>query len=70
MYVDLVSQATGKPHDFYFVFLSKKDFQTRVFKASEGMLDRGRAMYKEAIERLKEAESTGVYFENKIQELR
>ena len=70
LYVDLVTKQTGKPHDFYFVFLSKKDFQTRIFKASEGMLERGRAMYKEAIERLKEAEKTGVYFENKIMELR
>jgi exodeoxyribonuclease VIII len=70
LYVDLVSQATGKPHDFYFVFISKKDFQTRIFKASDGMLERGRAMYREAIEKLKEAEKSGVYFENKIQELR
>jgi exodeoxyribonuclease VIII len=70
LYVDLATEITGKPHDFYFVFLSKKDFQTRIFKASEGMLERGRAMYKEAIERLKEAEKTGIYFENKIQELR
>ena len=70
LYVDLVSQETGKPHDFYFIFISKKNFETKIFKASEDMLERGRVKYLKAIEILKEAESTGVYFENKIQELR
>lgn len=70
LYVDLVSQETGKPHDFYFIFISKKNYETKIFKASEEMLERGRKSYKKAIKLLKEAEKTGIFFENKIEELR
>lgn len=69
LYVDLVTQVTGKSHDFYFVFSSKKDGECRIFKASEAMLERGRKEYKEAIRLLKEAEATNIYFQNKIEEL-
>jgi len=70
LYCDLATQVTGLKHDFYFIFVSKKDYGTRIFKASEAMLERGRKTYREAIRRLKIAEETGVYFENKIEELR
>ena len=70
LYADLATQETGQKHDFYFMFLSKKDYACRIFKASETMLERGRKKYLEAIEVLKEAEKTGIYFSNKIQELR
>lgn len=70
LYVDLVTQVTGKPHDFYFVFMSKSGSkECKIFKASEDFLQRGREDYLKAIELLKEAEATGVYFENKIEEL-
>lgn len=70
LYSDLAEQETGKPHDFYFIFISKKDHVTKIFKASEEMLQRGRDKYLLAIETLKECEVSGIYFENKIQELR
>jgi hypothetical protein len=70
LYVDLVSQQTKKQHDFYFIFISKKTCETKIFKASEEMLERGRVKYLKAIEILKVAEKTGVYFENTIEELR
>jgi hypothetical protein len=70
LYVDLAEKETGIKHDFYFIFMSKKDLGCKIFKASEAMLERGRKTYKKAIAVLKEAERTGVYFENKIQELR
>jgi hypothetical protein len=69
LYVDLVTAATGKPHDFYFCFLSKKDGACRLFKASEQMLEKGREEYKKAISGLKQARKTGIYFENVIEEL-
>lgn len=69
LYVDLVTQVTGKPHDFYFCFLSKKDGACRLFKASKQMLEKGREEYKKAIAGLKEARKTEIYFENKIEEL-
>jgi hypothetical protein len=70
LYVDMAEKYTGKKHDFYFCFISKKDFATRIFKASENMLRRGRGKYQEAIKMLKEAESTGTYYKNVIEELR
>ena len=70
LYVDLAEKYTKIPHDFYFVFLSKKDYGVRIFKASEEMLERGRGMYKEAIALLKEAKITGEYFKNTIEELK
>lgn len=69
LYVDLAEKYTGIPHDFYFCFLSKKDYSCRIFKASEDMIERGRALYKESIIKLKEARETGVYFKNIIEEL-
>lgn len=70
LYADLATQETGIKHDFYFIFMSKKTMECKIFKASEAMLERGRATYKEAIKRLKEAEATGIYFKNEIEELR
>lgn len=70
LYCDLATKYTGIKHDFYFVFISKKDHVTRIFKASEAMLERGRQTYKKAIAVLKECESTGIYFSNEIEELR
>ena len=43
--------------------------ECKIFKASEDILQRGREDYLKAIDLLKEAEATGVYFENKIEEL-
>ena len=70
LYADLATQETGIKHDFYFVFISKKDNVTRIFKASEEMLERGRQTYRKAIATLKECESSGIYFSNEIEELR
>ena len=70
LYADLATQETGIKHDFYFIFMSKKTMECKIFKASEAMLERGRVAYKEAIRRLKEAELSGIYFESKIEELR
>lgn len=70
LYVDCASQFTGKVHDFYFVFMSKADNQSYMYKASEQMIEEGRRKYKEAIKKLHEARSTGIYYRNRIQELR
>jgi len=69
LYCDAVEKATGNKHDFYFCFLSKKDGGTTIFKASEQMLEAGRVKYKSAIVKLKEGRETGIWFENKIQEI-
>lgn len=69
LYVDLATQVTGKPHDFYFCFLSKKDGACRIFRASEQMLEKGREKYMEAIQKIKKARESGIYFENRIEEL-
>lgn len=70
LYVDAVEQETGKPHDFYFTFVSKKDGQSTMYKASEQMLEEGRKKYKKGIDRLIKARETGIYYRNVIQEIR
>ena len=69
LYVDVVSAVTDKPHDFYFTFLSKKNGEVRIFKASEAMLERGRKKYLEAIELLKKARDNRIYYVNEIKEI-
>ena len=69
LYVDVVRIVTGKPHDFYFCFLSKSSGDCAIFKASEQMLERGRKDYLEAIRKLKKARETGIYWEHKVEEV-
>lgn len=69
LYVDAVEQQTGKPHDFYFTFISKKDGKSYMYRASKQMLEVGRRKYKIALERLKKARETGKFFENIILEI-
>jgi len=69
LYTDAVAQETGKNHDFYFTFLSKKDGACRIFRASEEFLAGGRRKYQTAIEQLKEARESGIWYKNNIEEL-
>lgn len=69
LYVDVATEVTGKPHDFYFCFISKKDGDCRLYRASEQMLQLGREKYLKAIEGLSKARKTGVYYENRIEEI-
>ena len=61
--MDLVSQETKKPHDFYFIFISKKTCETKIFKASEAMLERGRVKYLKAIVKLASTLETHTEYE-------
>lgn len=69
LYTDAYTQFTGKQHDFYFVYLSKKYNSCEVFKASEQLLENGRKKYKEAIETLKRNRASGQWYNKGIQEL-
>lgn len=69
LYCDAVELETGLKHDFYFVFLCKKDGNTYIYKASEQMLSEGRRKYKIGLQRLKEARASGIYYKNVIQEI-
>lgn len=53
LYCDVLEQWDGKKHDFYFVFLSKKDGRCRCFKASESLLAAGREKYKLGLQLIK-----------------
>lgn len=72
LYCDVVEKITGNAHDFYFTFISKKDGGSTIWKASEAMLERGRAKYKEALRRIKLARK-GVFvtgtFATEIEEI-
>ena len=70
LYVDAVEKETGKPHDFYFTFICKKDGESYMYKASEQMLSSGREKYKKALALLLNARETGIYFRNVIKEIR
>lgn len=69
LYLDVLAQFDDKPYDFYFIFLSKADKGVRIFKASKQMIEAGREKYLKAIELLKEAEASGIYYVNKVEEL-
>ena len=69
LYKDAVEKVTGIPHDFYFCFISKKDKGTTIWKASEQMIETGRAKYKEAIRKLKKARKDGIWKETGIVEI-
>jgi hypothetical protein len=67
--VDAFTKYTGKPHDFIFAFLNKQSGEIGVLKASEALLENGRKKYKAAIKGLAEAEKTGIYYKEGIQEV-
>ena len=69
LYVDAFKEHTGKDHSFVFAFLNKQNGDVGILKASEGLLENGRKKYKTAIKRLAEAEKTGIYFKEGIQEV-
>jgi len=69
LYCDAVEQQTGIKHDFYFVFISKEDNQTTIWKASDQMLESGREKYREALRKLKQGRETGVYWNCGIEEI-
>jgi hypothetical protein len=69
LYVDAFKEHTGKDHDFVFAFLNKQNGDVGILKASEALLENGRKKYKTAIKKLAEAEKTGIYFSEGIQEV-
>ena len=69
LYVDAFKQYTGKDHDFIFAFLNKQTGDVGILKASEALLENGRKKYKTAIKNLAEAEKTGIYYKEGIQEV-
>lgn len=71
LYVDAFTQHLNIPHEFYFIFINKKEpTNCEVYKASEQFIENGRRKYKKAIELLKKARETGIYYdEEKIKEI-
>jgi len=72
LYVDVAEKVTGRKHDFYFCFITKKPdavVKCKIYKASEQMLQSGRDKYEQALMTLKLARETGSYYELKIQEI-
>jgi exodeoxyribonuclease VIII len=61
LYCDVAEQVTGIKHDFFFLFMGKKDYKSEIFRASEEFLERGRVKYKRAIKGIKKSRETGVW---------
>ena len=70
LYCDVAALVTGRKHDWYFTFMSKKNGEVKVYKASEAMLQRGRDKYEDGITRIKAGRESGIWFENTVEELR
>ena len=70
LYCDIVEKVTGSKPEWFFCFLSKKNGEVKMYKASEEMLERGREKYLQGIDRIIEARETGIYFKNEVEELR
>jgi len=61
LYCDVAKKVTGIDHDFFFLFMGKKDYKSEIFKASEEFLERGRKKYKRAIKGILKSRETGVW---------
>lgn len=61
LYVDVAKEVTGIEHDFYLLFLGKKDFKCELVRASSEFLERGRVKYLKAIRGIKKSLETGVW---------
>ena len=61
LYIDAIKKVTGVDHDFFFLFMGKKDFKSQVFRASTEFIERGREKYKKAIAGIKKSRETGVW---------
>lgn len=70
LYCDVLEKVTGKKHDWFFTFISKKNGEVKIYKASEEMLQRGRDKYNAGLDRIIEARETNIYYTNEVQELK
>ncbi len=59
LYTMLFEQHYGKPFDFYFIVLSKKEKTCEVYKASSETMERGRAAVVEAVSLIKKCQESG-----------
>jgi len=61
-YVDIAEKIDGKKRDFYFVTVSTNEPHNVVcYKVSQKTLEQGRTLYKECLQKLIEAKTTGNY---------
>lgn len=69
LYLDIAKKVTGEDYSFYFIFMSKKDNDVHIFKASDNMVQRGREKYKKALRIIKKGRENGVYEDTIIEEI-
>lgn len=61
LYTKMFSQHYGKPFDFYFIVLGKKDGMCEVFKLSEESLQEGYIQINNALKVYKECKKSGIW---------
>lgn len=66
LYCTIAEMHYGKPFDFYFIVLSKKEFSCDVFKASTQFKLSGLKKIKIALEKYKKALQTGIWIEENL----
>ena len=63
LYTAMAEQYYGKPFDFYFLVLSKKDKTCDVFKLSSAKMEAGKRMVQEACSKYVKAKASGIWTE-------
>jgi len=68
LYAEMFEQHFGKPFDFYFIVLGKKDCSCEVFRLSEASRKKGRKQIKKALALYKQCMKSGVWETKKKEE--
>jgi hypothetical protein len=58
LYTEVMSQHYGKPFDFYFLVLGKKDLTCNVYKVSQATMHAGQAKVLQALQKYLKCKST------------
>lgn len=66
LYKSIADKLHGAEHEFYWLVLSKADFQCRVYKASAKTLTTGAQQVSKALELYKHCMATGVWLSNAV----
>jgi len=64
LYSMAYEQHFGQPFDFYFIVLSKRDYNCEIYKLGKDSMAQGRSMVKEALRKYKKALDSGLWIEH------
>lgn len=65
LYCQMFEKYYGRPFEFYFIVLGKRDMMCEVYKASEETMEKGSFLVREAIMKYKQCKKTGIWTDTK-----